>query len=66
MGLLKDFLGPPERPGVDGWEGVMPRLGEGKAHLTGMDLYPGGGENSALLFLDGLPWAARACGRWAS
>lgn len=54
-GLLRDFLSPPERPGVDGWEGVKPELGEGKAHHTGMDLHPGGGEGSALLFLDGLP-----------
>lgn len=51
---------------MGGWEGVMPRLGEGKAHHTGMDLYPGGGEDSALLFLDGLLWAVRARGRWAS
>lgn len=50
---------------MDGWEGVKPELGEGKAHHTGMDLHPGGGEGSALLFLDGLPWAARAYDRWA-
>lgn len=65
MGLLRDFLGPPEKLGVDGWEGVMPGLGEGKAHHTGMDLHPGGGEDSTLFFLDGLLWAARAYDRWA-